>query len=247
MRLLALLLLLPLALPAQTSEDAPQAYPYTITANTRAYYRFSNNRLDSSGLGRDGTSDSNVVYTADAGRFTLGGKFNGVGSFVKIPDSVKGWNSQTVMAWVRFDSVYVSGVIEFIISSGPALSWNMARGGSGMFRINNRTSSLAATGWTTNKFFAVGQWTHVAYVHDADAGIFMAYYNGDTAVVASRAGNQYQESTGRQCIGRQQNATGIGQGYLRGAIDEVIVENRAWSWQEIQTYYNAARTQRFPN
>jgi len=216
---------------------------YTITANTRAYYRLNNNKNDSSALGNHGQSDSAVIYTANSGRFTIGGTFNGIGSRVNLPDSARGWNDMTVSVWLRLDTILAS-----------AIPYTLGNTNSGAIRILNNligftcgTSTLTNATTYSTRPITTGVWYNVVYSYSSGGGVFNGYINGDTAVTIARGGTQlYSSVTNTSGIGSYRGINRIASAFWNGSIDEVIIENRAWSQQDVVDYYNRARQQLFP-
>jgi len=211
------------------------------SGNTKAYYPLNNNSNDYSGNLNTGTP-TDITYPQ--GRFGQGAKFNGTSSLITIADS---------------DSISLTG--DFTISFWMKLLANPA--GSDAFNIftkytptgNQRSyqifyaensgnydmvltvnadgaSASTAVAWSSLNL-GLSNWKHIVVKYTASTHLSELYLNGRSISVQDSVRTSIFNSTSPLVIG----STAAGGSYLNGLVDEVIIESRAWTAKEVETYY----------
>jgi hypothetical protein len=182
-----------------------------------------------------GTNNGTLVNSAGfaAGEVGQAFSFDGVNSYVSIPDSPSLdtlVSSITIETWIKFNQL--TSDWEGIVTKGNS-SWR-----------------LQATPWANTVYFAAngvgptedlygsrnvrdGQWHHVAAVYD---GTNMFLYVDGTVDVWQPATGLISQNNSPVCIGQTAESTGY---FFDGLIDEVSIYNRALTASEIQAIYAA--------
>lgn len=205
-------------------------------STTKLLLHLNGNSTDSSGNGNNGT-DTNITYSQANGRFGQGAGLNGSSSYIIVPNSAKGGNSVTVSAWVKINSLTGGGVV--YMESGLAYC-GIEYTASGALTLDNKTSLTSFSNFTTSGgLLTTDTWYNLVYVYDSSSGFLSGYINGNRVINQSRGGNQlYYSETNSNSIGSYTYNNGASHAsYVNGAIDEVIIENRAWTAEEVKKYY----------
>ncbi|HEX7569216.1 MAG TPA: LamG domain-containing protein [Verrucomicrobiae bacterium] len=189
-----------------------------------AHFAFDGSSEDTSGNGLNG-SDHEITYST--GVVGTAAIFNGRGSFISVPDApaLNLTGPFTLAAWFRFD---FGG------------TWNpriFHKGNSyqiytvGLGSVRNLAFSCTAGG-VTGATVPAGQWTHVVGVFDGTT--VRLYVNGQLVGQAPASGsievNDHDLTIGRNA---EQETD-----FLKGAIDEARIYNRALLPDEIKAIYN---------
>jgi DNA-directed RNA polymerase subunit RPC12/RpoP len=189
------------------------------------HFAFDNSTDDSSGNGLNGSGHEITYATGIAGRAAV---FNGRDSFVSVPNSaaVDLTGPFTLAAWFKFEA---GGTYNpRIFHKGN--SYQIYTVGTGRVR---QLAFACTAGGVNGARVEAGQWTHVAGVYDGTA-VYL-YVNGTLAGQSPASGpievNGYDLTIGRNA---QQ-----GTDFLKGAINEAQIYNRALSAAEIQSIYTA--------
>ena len=207
-------------------------------ANTVAYYKMDWNANDSSWNGRNGTDD-NISYVP--GRFWQWWSFNGSTSIIRLPNNFQNnfsWWLFTISAFVKPASF--TGTVNSIFKNrGDATTWAVH------FDLTNSKVTLYITqsNWTmiwalqSAAKLSTGIWYHVWAVADwTNINIYLNWNN-----VGSRAYNWTLKTSfiynNIWCKVKDTWVIDVNQSF-NWLIDEVIIENVAWSATEVQEYYN---------
>lgn len=203
----------------------------------KGYYKMEGNSNDSSGNGYNGT-DTSITYSLANGKFGQGAGFNGTTSYVDV-GTLAGFASlseATVCFWVKPS---VNNVLQCIIAD-----W-----GSGS---NQRFYCLIlADGRLETVFYSINE---VLGINGNDIipttdfiNIIVSFKNGDYVRLylngqsketsAGTATGNLRGATNNMWIGRQETFSR----YYQGNIDELFIENRAWSAQDVRRYYNQSK------
>ncbi len=210
-------------------------------STTKLLLHLNGNSTDSSGNGNSGT-DTDITYSLANGKFGKCASFNGSSSQVQIPytASLQPTNI-TFSAWVKVGTMVQYGNI----LSKP-------------YRSNGWSSPWHSYGFWQEKYLTVGRfvchisvgsggYSVIAYDESVTTGIWynlIGTYDG-TTIKFYINGNLYGQTNATGTIGYgtneplvlgQRSSSSAGE-YYNGAIDEVIIENRAWSASEIKKYY----------
>lgn len=181
---------------------------------------------DSTGNGNDAALRNGATWAA--GKFKSGVQFDGVDDYLDA-GNVGHANQLTVAAWVNRRA---DGGATIVTKTQTQWEWELQYGSNGY-------AYFVVNGINTGSFIGVpsGQWTHLAATYD---GAAIRLYR-DGALVSSKdySGpiNDYGYSVG---IGRR--VSGSSGPSFGGVIDDVHIENRAFSADEIKTLANATPT-----
>lgn len=203
---------------------------YNPTSTTKGYWTLNGNSIDISGNTNTG-NDTAITYPQ--GKFGQGAMFNG--STSNITHGVTGFptgaTSRTISLWFKPDALPTSGN-SMVLNYWGANSTNKANG----LNIVNNSGTMQvgyfgyANDYAENYNVRIGTWYHMTGTFDGTtARIFVNGYQ-----VGAGSNKSTWNTTG---------ANGIigmllgGSSKFQGTIDEVIVENRAWTTKEVETYY----------
>lgn len=198
---------------------------------------------DSSGNGNSGTLTNYQDTTLSqwvTGRYGSALKFDGVGNFVKVPDSssLDFSSAVTVMAWV-----YLPAGAH--LSNTKILVKNAVNGAANVdFGIQNDSGTLVVymgqdEGTPYTIVYSVGHvprnsWTNVAMTYN---GTFIDIYINGTLDSSHYYTGGFSTNNGMPlCIGSanyQGAAGGTPYGFINGTIDDVIMYNRALTQSQI--------------
>ncbi len=209
----------------------------TINVGLAGWWRFDEGVLsaasDSSGNNNHGT-----LYGAlwTAGKIGKALQFNGVDSYVQVPDSnALEWMPQlTVEAWVYYQGGESGARIVDKWKTGGGL-YQLYKFGTtdniGGF-IGGTTTLMSDT--DTGVAYTSNAWQHIAMVYNGSATTW--YKNGNPIYTRPGLTGSIGTSTDPLYIGGRSSTSGN----LNGMIDEVKIYNRSLSAQEIISEYNAA-------
>lgn len=199
------------------------------SSTTKLLLHLNGNSTDSSGNGNNGT-DSNITYVD--GKFGKCASFNGSSSKITINNgfsTIKGDDTHTISLWVKCNDFTNSPVILasrsgdydiFFFELGTnTLYWGY-RSASG---VNYRTYTISTnSGWNLYTLVKTGATTGDVYIN----GVLQSNYTGSINAISST-------DNGDLVFGVYTGDTL----WLNGLIDETIIENRAWSSEEVKKYY----------
>lgn len=202
--------------------------------STKAYYLLNGNANDVSGQNNTGTPTS---ITYPRGRFGQGAKFNGSTSKIAIgtTGTLQLTPTVTVSAWFKTSSTSTqimfskdSEAIGGYIAYGIYTSFSTARDIA--FRVRTATgavfSDLVASGNYTDD-----KWHNIVGTYNAGT---QALYVDGRRVASGGSGTVIHYATPQiPNIG----GSSVSDNWFNGLIDEVIIESRAWTAKEVETYY----------
>jgi hypothetical protein len=212
--------------------------PMDLTAVCVGHWKANDNAAnktvaDSSGKGHDGTAqqDTNVLHTT--GKIDGALTFNGTSDYIDV-GNVIGTGAYTKVAWVRREA----GATAYNIISGDAGHFLWAPHYSG-FMYNNKLTA------GHNSIYNIVQdtvpldvnvWYMVAVTFDpcVSSGRMVLYKDG--AEVNEADNVPTQGTSTKTYIGRF--STGY---YMKGAIDNAMIFNRALTAEEIAALYNQGK------
>jgi hypothetical protein len=187
---------------------------------TRAYYTLNGNSHDRSGNGVHGT-DTAITYPQ--GRFGQGARFNGTTSKIALgnPASLQ-TTTCTSSVWVKssnFGASYrvlynAESGFGFFIKDGILLAYDYG----------------ASADRTTSVNISDDKWHNCVYIFNSGVtnGSFL-YIDGILRATFTATASSFTSiNIGNNVISTQG---------LTGLIDEVIIESRAWTAKEVETYY----------
>jgi hypothetical protein len=187
--------------------------------------------LDSSGNDNNGTSRQNTSVLHTTGKIDGALTFNGSSDYVNIGNVIPR-AAYTKVAWVNRNDV--STAYNNIVSSGDATSHALYAPYNRQFRLcAGHTGDYYDTVKDTQPL-AAGVWYFVAVTYDPNvsSGKMVLYKNGVEVNEASNVPLPGAGST-QTCIGKFSTNY-----YMNGAIDNVMIFNRALTADEIAALYN---------
>lgn len=205
---------------------------------TKGLWHLNGSSVDSSGNGNNGT-DTAITYSQANGKFGQGAGFNGSSSVINVGNAGLNLTGDfTIAGWMYITS-----------SSNPVLNILATRGQSGspyeqyaVFEQNGtvygRLRNTAGNVVFDAAIPSVGINTWQFVVCVVSGTTVSIYVNGKKGTDATFTGTRLNLSID----------TKIGGGYvsnqlfyMNGAIDEVIIENVAWSAEKVKKYYSYAK------
>lgn len=205
------------------------------TNSTKAYWKMEGNSNDSSGNGNNGT-DTDITYSIANGKVGQGAGFNGSTSKIRntSPSNLPtGANARTMSAWFYCDT----GTTNFksICDYGS----DATRQRFSLHLNNTNPGKLYIVVYDddyTGSDISLNTWYH-----------FCATYDGNVTINIYLNGKLVGTKTLGAALNTTLNANGVTIGFnnavdnaFPGKIDEVIIENRAWSSGEISEYYSGS-------
>lgn len=213
-------------------------------STTKLLLHLNGSSVDSSGNGNNGT-DTNITYGLAYGKLGQGASLNGSSSKITIAnhENLRPASAFTISAWIYktnktsygivFNSGYdnssspyqFGGIRMYVSNSGDLVGQIGAYGTT--FTIGNSGGNINAT-----------TWYHIAFTWTGTQAYL--YLNGSQLFnTANSTAPSYQTSNAVLIGARQIGASN--DLWFGGSIDEVIVENVAWSAEQVKKYYSASK------
>jgi len=206
------------------------------SGTTKLLVHFDGNSSDYSGNGNNG-SDTNITYGLGYGRFGQGASFNGSSSYISIPNASFPWGANyiTISLWFKYSGT--SGAQSFLMVSPSS-------GNSGLWLYHDNTNlKFAKNQGTQDITYAYTRDTNwhnfIVTSSNSDGlkmyldGRFVASDAADTAVIADPSQPVF--------AGAYNDGGSVNNFYYNGSMDELVVENRVWTQQEIKKYYSMTK------
>ena len=192
------------------------------TSNTKNLFHFNGNSVNS--IGNVSSTDSNITYVP--GRYNNCASFNGSSS--KIVYTGSELTNFTISLWIKKTIDKNSYLIIQSTSSTYETSMTTSSDGVVKFQLwaNTNGSKVVSSASTLD----INKWYNV--IGTRSGSIIKLYINGqfnnmlDTGYTFT-VGNYFKT------IGSHQS----GVDWYNGQMDEIIIENRAWSEKEVCKYY----------
>lgn len=207
---------------------------------TKGLWHLNGNSNDSSGNGNNWT-DTNVTYWLAYGKFWQGALFNGSSSKIDLPD----WwtlnvTNATIIVWVKTTTKGRMIVSNYTQKSNIVMWFQFFM--SSLWYV--RLTSWRWTGvvdWTDFKScdwnIDYSDWNRHLIVWTSNGSTLSVYWDWVLQNTVSRAYWISYNSYCRANIGCNEYEPWTIIDYRNGSIDEVIIENRAWTATEINKYY----------
>lgn len=216
---------------------------YIPNANTKGYWKLNGNSTDSSGNGNNGT-DTSITYSQANGRFGQGAGFNSSSSKIALGNSSTLIipNGGTISAWIKLDTTTSRNVIMArwfpVLFNNEHYYFEARNNGSGMkasvFLMESYGSSVAATQCIGTTILGT-DWVNVIMTYDKSN--IKIYVNGEldgtTAFTSTLTTSTANTFIGNDNLNSDRT--------FNGSIDEVIVENVAWSAEKVKKYYSQSK------
>ncbi|MBT4166197.1 prolyl oligopeptidase family serine peptidase [archaeon] len=214
----------------------------------------SGHPTDLSGYSNNGTLVNNPIINSTNGYWGNGVSFDG-SNYIEVPDSSSLdspgiTNEITVCSWFKVDNqgtTYTGIVGKYdTIKAGGHRMFLMSRNAGdnkyGLFLSSAGTSFDASV--LTNSALNTDQWYHLCGTSN---GTLKLYLDGvQQSATATLAGGIYSDADTSTLIGKFNRANSE----FEGLIDEVLIFNRALTYDEIKAIYNSSANsyyQEFPN
>jgi hypothetical protein len=221
---------------------------YTPTANTKGYYKFDNNGLDSSGSGYHLTSGTTKSFLSD-GLLEESVLISGISYAWNASDKVIPSGQKNISFWIYniggnadFSGILSNNLLftattgtTIYISSNVNIGFQI-RGGGPTDASSNGLYTLSLS-----NAIPVGVWTHIVcqWNGTSNANSGKIYKNGELAAQSTNSKTENEGATYNLYIGRQAYTPYTYAGYFY--LDEIIIENVVWTADEVRNYYNKYR------
>lgn len=210
---------------------------------TKLLLHLNGNSNDSSGNGNNGT-DTSISYGKQYGKFNDGASFNGSTSYIKILNSpsLNLTSNFTFSVWFKKNS---STTKQILIKWGRGSTltrcqYHMWVNNNNKLSLFVRQSNGIDLEIADTSTIPVGVWTLVTFTGDSSS--LKIYVNSLLKNAVAWSGYFNVPTT--------PNDLGVGvkiddgypadPAYFDGLMDEIIIENRAWTYQEVLKYYTNA-------
>ena len=201
-------------------------------STTKLLLHLNGNSTDSSGNNNNGT-DTNITYGLGNGKFGQGALFNGSSSKITTPLGNFGTGNFTISLWIKTTQEATRVIF------GKTTEVDKDNGGYVLYRDlwDGYVFKFGTTKLVIGSLPSV--WTNFIVTRDGNIGYI--YINGSYAVsVSGISGYNQNSASGVFTLGTSPGSNWTPRFYS-GAIDEVIVENRAWTASEIKKYYTYSK------
>lgn len=215
----------------------PIPQEYTKTKNTKLLLPLNNSAVDISGNGYNGTATS---MTYGAGKLQSCGIFNGSTSKITTPNASIPTTDMTLSFWFKKNGNYAgNGEALFSTNSGGA-NWGYVVNGylTGMgitWRKADGTVLGSVSLGTDLGSLVDNNWHHVVFTYNNTSKIPIVYKDGEYYGSGSALSESPVYTTNVFTIGDSEDTYW---GNFSGSLDEIIVENKVWSAEEVRNYYN---------
>ena len=211
------------------------------SGTTKLLLHLNGNSTDSSGNANNGT-DTAVTYGLAYGKFGQGASFsNASGSEIakSTPTGIPtGSTARTISLWMNPSALPTTGQQFGIISYGSAATrqlfefgYDFATTPSDGFRIATYADDLQSS-----TVPSTGIWYNIIITYDGN--VTLKLYINSVLDTTKTLGGTLNTGNTTIYVGRSILATGRS---YSGSLDEVIIENRAWSATDVQKYYTYAK------
>lgn len=203
---------------------------------TKGLWHLNGNANDSSGNNNNGLS-TNITYSYNDGKFERGGRFNGSNSYITVPHISGLTGPLTISCWVKFMSNKEAGLVSKGLHANGDFQWSI---NTGSVNSNNEINfNLDTTGgWgpeyachSNVKPLTNGKWYSIIATHNLNN--LSIYIDGHLKRTIACSVNSI-DGDGDIYIGAFYDTTSYSH---YGSIDEVIIENYAWTAEQIKKYY----------
>jgi hypothetical protein len=193
---------------------------------TKLLLHLSGNSTDSSGNNNNGT-DTAITYVD--GKFRKCASFNGSSS--QIQSTVTGDSVFTINTWVKITSFPgMTGYFFNRRNTANNANYGIYLNSSSQFGLNCY-DGFTGPFFATDATFSTGVWYNVVEVFNGASSAI--YVNGKL----SKSGTLLTHTSGNDTF----LGANSGVNFYTGLIDETIIENIAWTPQQVAKYYSYAK------
>lgn len=199
------------------------------SSTTKLLLHLNGNSTDSSGNGNSGT-DTAITYSLANGKLGQGARFNGSSSYIQITNSASLvlTNNFTISLWFKPNNLTQNNTYIFTKGS-PGSSYGM------LWEYVNDTVEFfgGSVDFRTGSQIVIGDtnWHNIIYTFDGTT--LNGCLDGSNKISVNKSGLSLANLTGNMFIGSASTSAN----FCACNIDELIIENRAWSASEIKKYY----------
>jgi hypothetical protein len=228
---------------------------------TKGLWHLNGNSNDSSGNGNNGT-DTNITYVN--GKFGQCANFNGSSSGIYTNDAGFDWieynQAMTVSAWVKFGvSSYTDYILQGIVtkiqlsSPCPGLTIGLETRDASEANLqfvmmnNNTTTGKRIVTYADDNFINYyNTWKHIVVTYSGNGSYTGVNFYIDGVLATKKVIADHETNNGSiqnaatLNIGYRKDGASTG-GFFNGSIDEVIVENRAWTAEQVKKYHTYSK------
>lgn len=214
---------------------------FTPGANTKLYLNLNGNSLDSSGNGKNGT-DTDISYGSIYGYIKQGALFNGTTSYISTAIPMTVTNNFTIFAWAYFSGTSLKGCVLSLGSLSDNLVGYSIGVGDTTFNGNgnNLIGLIDGIAWLATTR-AIGTGWHMIGLQRISNQWYTVLDGVQTSFASTTNPNA---PTTAAVIGANHPTHATDKRYFTGYIDEVIVEDRGWTSDELLTYFNVTVQER---
>ena len=209
------------------------------SSTTKLLLHLNGNSTDSSGNGNNGT-DTSITYSQANGKFGMGAGFNGSSSFITVPNILDLRGPFTISCWAKFGANKEAGIVSKGLHSDSTMQWSIRTASVGAnytIRFGVDTNGTWGHEYDVDSTIRPNttDWYYITAIHDMNN--IKIYINGK--LKGTLACNvQSLNSDGSIYIGSFFDTSSY---FHNGSIDEVIIENIAWTPQQVAKYYAMAK------
>lgn len=209
---------------------------YKQNVNTKLLLHLNGDANDSSSNGTNGTSTS-ITYSQANGKFGQGAGFNGASnSQITFASYITPLGAKTVSIWFNTTMTTFTRFIGNLSENGNGTGFQFMMDTPAGYKMSISAYKSNVVMYTTTSLSTIndGKWNNIIMTWDGttNANGVNIYYNGNLEVSATSNSTESVAPSGVLRIGRYSTTYDY-----TGAIDEVIIENRAWAAQEVKKYY----------
>ncbi len=215
-----------------------------------AFYPFRGNANDASGNGNNGTAYEAILTTNISGSPNSAYSFNGISSYIQVPDSasLESTNAVSVSLWFNQQSLPPGQFACLLYKANSTVTSGFADrsyslwvtpGGGEIHFTSTATGAASQTAiYTSSGLFGLNQWVHVVGIVDASNQQMSVYVNGNLVGTAAYPSKSILSGNYPLRIGSYVNYSGGDQAGFNGLIADVRIYNRALSRTEVQQLYS---------
>lgn len=210
---------------------------YIPNSSTKLLLHLNGSSADSSGNGNNGT-DTAITYSQANGKFGQGAGFNGSSSFINLGQgvSLNPTNAITISHWFK-NTTATSGMIVCKGDTNPNLQYYTYQGYPNI-SLRVKTTSGNLEQYSSNVFNDNNWHSFIATWNNTD-GYIRIYADGILNSISSTTltGTLVSPATPLS-IGKDIPDNSY---FWNGSIDEMIIENVAWSAEKVRKYYTMSK------
>ena len=212
--------------------DGKSLGQFLPTPNTNGLFKLNGNSNNS--IGNIASTDSNITYVP--GRYGQCASFNGSNSFIYLgTSSIYNPTYMTVNAWVKPASLSSNMDIISRDNTTSKRSYNINILSNGSVAAEIFTTSSISSGIVnvtgTTGIIEVNKWYMISFTFD---GITAKLYINGKLYGSSFCSAIYPQTVETYIGKRRISDNAV---VFNGQMDEIIIENRAWSENEVRKYY----------